>query len=80
MDGNSCFAGDIPCLFISDVIHQAFVTVDEQGTEAAAATAVLVARVVSEPPEVAIDRPFIFLVRDSDTGAILFLGRVLDPR
>ena len=55
-------------------------TVDEQGTEAAAATAVLVERVVSEPPEVAIDRPFIFLVRDSDTGAILFLGRVLDPR
>ena len=80
MDGNSCFAEDIPCLFISDVIHQAFVTVDEQGTEAAAATAVLVERVVSKPPEVTIDRPFIFLVRDSDTGAILFLGRVLDPR
>ena len=80
MDGNSCFAGDIPCLFISDVIHQAFVSVDEQGTEAAAATAVLVEQVVSEPPELAIDRPFIFLVRDSATGAILFMGRVLDPR
>ena len=79
MDGNSCFAGDVPCLFISDVIHQAFVSVDEQGTEAAAATAAI-ARVVSEPPEVAIDRPFIFLVRDLETGAILFLGRVLDPR
>ena len=79
MDGNSCLAGDIPCLFISDVIHQAFVSVDEQGTEAAASTAVMT-RVVSEPPEVAIDRPFIFLIRDSATGAILFLGRVLDPR
>ena len=85
MDGNSCFAGDIPCLFIQDVIHQAFVSVDEQGTEAAAATAVPVTKVVEkvvgpDPILVAIDRPFIFLVRDSDTGAILFLGRVLDPR
>ena len=82
MDGNSCFAGDEPCLFIRDVIHQAFVSVDEQGTEAAAATGVAV-QLESEKPDpvlVAIDRPFIFLVRDSDTGAILFLGRVLDPR
>ena len=81
MDGNSCFAGDVPCLFIQDVIHQAFVSVDEQGTEAAAATGVtVVVESESEPPEVAIDRPFIFLVRDLETGAILFLGRVLDPR
>ena len=82
MDGNSCFAGDEPCLFIQDVIHQAFVSVDEQGTEAAAATGVVV-QLESERPDpvlVAIDRPFMFLVRDSDTGAILFLGRVLDPR
>ena len=82
MDGNSCFAGDEPCLFIREVIHQAFVSVDEQGTEAAAATGVVV-QLESEKPDpvlVAIDRPFIFLIRDSDTGAILFLGRVLDPR
>ena len=82
MDGNSCFAGDEPCLFIREVIHQAFVSVDEQGTEAAAATGAVV-QLESERPDpvlVAIDRPFIFLVRDSDTGAILFLGRVLDPR
>ena len=79
MDGNSCFAGDVPCLFIRDVIHQAFVSVDEQGTEAAAATAVMM-QLESEPSELAIDRPFIFLVRDSATGAILFLGRLLDPR
>ena len=78
MDGNSCFAGDVPCLFIRDVIHQAFVSVDEQGTEAAAATAVMM-QLESEPSELAIDRPFIFLVRDSATGAILFLGRLLDP-
>ena len=82
MDGNSCFAGDEPCLFIQDVIHQAFVSVDEQGTEAAAATAVVVVGESARPDpiRVAINRPFIFLVRDLETGAILFLGRVLDPR
>ena len=79
MDGNSCFAGDAPCLFIREVIHQAFVSVDEQGTEAAASTAVMM-QLESEPSELAIDRPFVFLIRDSATGAILFLGRVLDPR
>jgi len=68
-------------LFINEVIHQAFVSVDESGTEAAAATAVLM--VWSEPPEerviVTIDRPFIFLIRDIETGTILFIGRVLNP-
>jgi serpin B len=68
-------------LFISDVIHKAFVSVDEAGTEAAAATAVIMMRAaVSKPPvEVTIDRPFIFLIRDIETGAILFVGRVLNP-
>jgi serpin B len=70
-----------PELFISDVVHKAFVAVDEAGTEAAAATAVIMAG--SAPPElpveVTIDRPFIFLIRDIDTGAILFVGRVLNP-
>ena len=82
MDGNSCFAGDDPCLFIRDVIHKAFVSVDEQGTEAAASTAVVVVAESARPDpiKVAIDRPFIFLIRDLETGAILFLGRVLDPR
>ena len=65
-------------LFISDVVHKAFVSVDEAGTEAAAATAVIMP--TSAPTvEVTIDRPFIFLIRDIDTGAILFLGRVLNP-
>jgi len=68
-------------LFISDVVHKAFVAVDEAGTEAAAATAVIMPE--SGPPEptveVTIDRPFIFLIRDIETGAILFVGRVLNP-
>jgi len=68
-------------LFISDVVHKAFVAVDEAGTEAVAATAVIMPE--SAPPEptveVTIDRPFIFLIRDIDTGAILFVGRVMNP-
>jgi serpin B len=71
-----------PELFISDVVHKAFVAVDEAGTEAAAATAVIVGTTSApgEPlVEVTIDRPFIFLIRDIETGAILFVGRVLNP-
>ena len=68
-------------LFISDVLHKAFVSVDEAGTEAAAATAVIVPAGASLESivEVTVDRPFIFLIRDIKTGAILFIGRVLDP-
>jgi serpin B len=69
-------------LFIKAVIHKAFVSVDEAGTEAAAATAVVMDNCAipsSQPVEVTIDRPFIFLIRDIDTGAILFVGRVLNP-
>ena len=68
-------------LSISDVVHKAFVAVDEAGTEAAAATAVIMElTAVPEPPvEVTIDCPFIFLIRDIDTGAILFVGRVANP-
>jgi len=68
-------------LAISDVVHKAFVAVDEAGTEAAAATAVIVGlTAIPEPSvEVTIDRPFIFLIRDIETGAILFVGRVLNP-
>jgi len=68
-------------LFIAEVIHKAFVSVDEAGTEAAAATAVIMP--TAAPPgaivEVTIDRPFIFLIRDIETGAILFVGRVVNP-
>ena len=69
-------------LFISEVLHKAFVAVDEVGTEAAAATIVeiAVAKVVGESVvEVTIDLPFIFLIRDIETGTILFVGRVMNP-
>ncbi len=68
-------------LFIADVIHKAFVSVDEAGTEAAAATAVVMdlTAVPEEPVEVTVDRPFIFLIRDIETGTILFVGRIAEP-
>jgi serpin B len=68
-------------LYISEVVHKAFVAIDEEGTEAAAATGV-VGRTLSRPPRsatVVLDRPFLFLIRHVDTGTIIFLGRVLDP-
>jgi serpin B len=67
-------------LYIDEVYHKAFVAVDEQGTEAAAATAVVV-REKSVPPPVTVsfDRPFMFLVYDMPTGQILFLGHLADP-
>ena len=67
-------------LFIKDVVHQAMVAVDEQGTEAAAATAVTFTRhAVFAGDALIVDRPFIFAIRDDATGTILFLGRVVDP-
>ena len=68
-------------LFIAEVIHKAFVSVDEAGTEAAAATAVVMelTAVPETPVEVTIDHPFIFLIRDIETGAVLFIGRVVNP-
>jgi serpin B len=68
-------------LFIADVVHKAFVSVDEAGTEAAAATAVVMElTVVPEAPvEVTVDRPFIFLIRDIETDTILFIGRIMNP-
>jgi serpin B len=68
-------------LLISKVVHKAFVAVDEAGTEAAAATAVIMdaTAMPAQPVEVAIDHPFIFLIRDIETGAVLFVGRVLNP-
>jgi serpin B len=68
-------------LFISAVIHKAFVDVNEEGTEAAAATAVEMARGVPEPVATfRADHPFVFLIRDIRTKSILFLGRVTNPR
>ena len=67
-------------VFVSDILHKAFVSVDEAGTEAAAATAVVMTlTAVPEAVEVTLDRPFIFLIRDIETGAVLFVGRVANP-
>jgi serpin B len=67
-------------IFIEDVIHQAYVRVDENGTQAAAATGVDEgALAVEEPLVVDVNRPFFFFIRDVPTGAVLFAGRVVDP-
>ncbi|HEU5013646.1 MAG TPA: serpin family protein [Roseiflexaceae bacterium] len=67
---------------ISDVFHKAFVAVDEEGTEAAAATGAVMGATSAAPPktQMIIDHPFIFLIRDQATGSVLFLGRTTDPR
>jgi serpin B len=70
-------------LFISAVIHQAFVEVNEEGTEAAAATGVTMKALSVGPGQTPIfraDHPFLFLVRDKASGSILFLGRTLNPK
>jgi len=73
-------------LFIGKVIHKAFVEVNEKGTEAAAATAVMMVGATAMPMDVPFtptfkaDRPFIFLIRDTKTGAVLFVGRMTNPK
>jgi len=67
-------------LYISNVIHQAYVGVDEEGTEAAAATAVVMKLTAMMPTNVfRADHPFIFIIQEKETGNILFFGRVVDP-
>ena len=68
-------------LLIDDVYHDAYVAVDEEGTEAAAATGVVVRKssAPADPFEFVADRPFLFAIRDRPTDAVLFLGRVVDP-
>ena len=71
-------------VFISDVVHKAFISVDEKGTEAAAATAVISTGSSASadhpiPKVLTVDRPFVFAIRDNATGAVLFLGRVIKP-
>ncbi len=71
-----------PDLYITDVVHKAYVDVNEEGTEAAAATGVVMglkSMPTGEPIQVKIDRPFLFLIRDVETGTILFMGRVVQP-
>lgn len=68
-------------LFISAVVHKAYVDVNEEGTEAAAATGVVVGltSVEAPPPVFKADHPFVFLIRDNSTGSILFMGRTANP-
>jgi serine protease inhibitor len=75
MDGNPDW------LYLTNVIHKAFVDVNEEGTEATAATAITVDACVSGPPPVIFraDHPFVFLIRDKTTGSLLFIGRVVNP-
>jgi serpin B len=71
-------------LYISAVFHKGFIKVDEKGTEAAAASAVMMARAgaaapATPPKEFKADHPFLYLLRDTRTGLVLFMGRVADP-
>jgi serpin B len=69
---------------ISEVVHKAFVDVSEHGTEAAATTGVTMRTLAMRMPEQAVvfraDHPFIFLIRDTRTGVVLFIGRLMEPR
>ncbi len=67
-------------LSISKVIHKAFVDVNEEGTEAAAATAVVMRKGISKLLIFRADHPFVFLIRENKTESILFIGRIVDPR
>jgi len=84
--GEADFSGIDPKrgVAISEVVHKAFVDVSEQGTEAAAATGIAMrakAMIKAEPAVVfRADHPFLFLIRDTRTGVILFIGRLMDPR
>jgi serpin B len=68
-------------IYISDVLHQAFVSVDEKGTQAAAATAVVGVglAVASDPVTLTVNRPFVFFIRDVTSNTVLFAGKVTDP-
>jgi len=78
--GKADFSGINPAadLYISEVKHKTFIKVDEEGTEAAAVTSVGV-EVISLPPSFIADRPFVFMIREHNSGAILFMGKVGNP-
>jgi serpin B len=69
-------------LFIKEVLHEVFIAVDEEGTEAAAVTAVVMEETSAAVPGtvLVVDRPFLFVIHDVEHGTPLFVGRVADPR
>lgn len=67
-------------LFVTDVLHKAFVEVNEEGTEAAAATAGIVALKAALSTVMVVDHPFLFFIQDNATGMVLFMGRVVNPQ
>jgi len=73
--------GDPRWFFIGEVVHKAYVDVNEEGTEAAAATAVVMGMggMGVAPPVFRADHPFLFLIQENSTGSILFLGRMANP-
>lgn len=75
---DNLFEESLP-LAISKVIHQSFLEVNEEGSEAAAATVIGI-EVTSLPPSTTINKPFVFLIRERNSGTILFSGKLLDPR
>jgi serpin B len=81
--GNADFSGmtDSEKILISEIIHQAYINVDEEGTEAGAATAMIMvgSANIEKPPVFRADHPFIFLIRDNHSGSILFIGRTMNP-
>jgi serine protease inhibitor len=84
-DGKANFSGIVETndLYLSKVVHKAYVDVNEEGTEAAAATGAVGARTpspVERTPDFRADHPFVFAIRDNKSGGILFMGRVANPK
>jgi serpin B len=77
--GDADFSGIVPGggIFISEVNHKSFLDVNEEGTEAAAATSVVLNE--NARPSFSVDRPFFFVIREALSGSILFMGRIMDP-
>lgn len=81
--GNADFSNinDVFPLYITDVLHQTFIETNEEGTEAAAATVVIIGFTSVGPtiPVININRPFLYFIRETTTGTIVFMGQVVDP-
>lgn len=79
LSGIGASRSDEDRLYLQQAVHQAIIEVNEKGTEAAAATGTIVAQSLEKVAEFRADRPFLFLIRDDQTGTILFMGRITNP-